>query len=176
MHQSSGKCQPSWCICLNRIWFRRRLASLQGWRLLWVMSPAGWQWGDNINQLLSSKDKHRPRTNHRAGRESYHLGGRVEGAAESWKQMVDRACGHREISTQRYGDTVQFSGLLSAEKKSGGTGPLPHRLSCSWDVFVWRQNLGLSPKVLEDNFGLITFKFILCIFQVIKCHFPACDT
>ena len=43
----------------------------------------------------------------------------MEGPAESWKQMVDGACSHRENSTQQYGNTAQFSGRLCAEKKSG---------------------------------------------------------
>lgn len=66
--------------------------------------------------------------------------------------------------------------MALCREKVWGTGPLPRRSSCSWDVFVWRQNLGLGPTVLEDNFGFITLKFILCIFQVVKCHFPAYDT
>ena len=64
------------------------------------MSPAGWQGGDNVNQVLNSKDKQRSRTNHGAERESSTSEAEWRGQLSPGKQMVDRVVGHREISTQ----------------------------------------------------------------------------
>lgn len=154
MHQSSGKCQTSWCIYLDRIWFQRRLASLWGWRLLWVMSPAGWQWGDNVNHLLSIKDKQRPRTNHGAERESSHLGGRVEGSAESWE-----ADGGQGLWPQEDFNTVVWwcSSILR--------------------IALWQEGSGepaLCP-IGPPAFGMFLHEHKSWVLAL-RCHFPVYDT